>query len=312
MKTRSFSHGDVEAVAARRQDLVTALFLHLVVGVVALIAVFPFVFTVIISFTKESSIVEHGYRLIPAEWSAEAYRYIIETGDQLVRSLGVSVFVTVVGTVVGVMVMAMYAYAISRKEFRYRRIFTFLIFFTMLFNGGLVPTYIVVTQVLRLQDTVWALIVPLLMDAFFVLVLRTFFQTSIPDSLLEAARIDGAGELYTFFRVVLPLSLPGMATVALFTSLRYWNDWLHALLYIETPQLVPLQSLLMKVQNNLEFMVHNASLVGGVNAVELLRNLPAESVRMAMVVVITFPLLFVYPFFQRYFVQGLTVGSIKG
>ena len=304
MKTHSFRQ-------PRHVD-VTGVVLHVVMAVIALVAIFPFVFTVVISLSAESSIVENGYRMVPSEWSLEAYRYIIKTGDQLVRSFGVSIFITVVGTSLAVMVMAMYAYALSRKEFRYRRFFTFLIFFTMLFNGGLVPTYIVVTQVLHLQNTVWALIMPLMMDAFLVLVLRTFFQTSIPDSLLEAARIDGAGELYTFFRIVLPLSLPGLATVALFASLAYWNDWFQALLYIETPRLMPLQSLLMKIQNNLEFLVHNASLVGGVNAVELLRSLPKESVRMAMVVVITFPLLFAYPFFQRYFVQGLTVGSIKG
>ena len=286
--------------------------LHLLVGLPATIALFPFVFTVVISLTAEQAIVTNGYALVPERWSLEAYRYIVRTGDQLVRSFGVSVFVTAVGTITAVAIMSMYAYAISRREFRYRRLFTLLVFFTMLFNGGLVPTYIVVTQVLKLGDSIGALILPLAMDGILVLVWRTFFRSSIPDALLEAARIDGAGELCTFTRIVLPLSTPALATVALFASLAYWNDWFQALLYIQSDRLVPLQGLLMRVQNNLEFIVRNASAVGSVNTVELLRNLPQESVRMAMVVVITVPLLFVYPWSQRYFVQGLTVGAMKG
>jgi len=179
----------------------------------------------------------------------------------------------------------------------------------MLFNGGLVPTYIVVTQLLGLYDSLWALIMPMAVNAFYIMIMRTFFKLSVPESLIEAGKIDGAGEFGIFLRIVLPLSLPGLATIGLFSTLGYWNDWFNALLYIENPDLVPLQSMLMRIENSLQFLLQNSN-NPSVNA-GLLQTLPQESSRMAMVVMATGPIVLAYPFFQRYFVSGLTIGALK-
>jgi len=285
--------------------------MHLIAGGFALVCVFPFLFVVLISFTEENSLLLNGYRIVPEKWSVYAYSYIFRTGDQLLRSYGVTVFVTVVGTIVTLVLTTLYSYALSRKNFRYRGFFAFLAFFTMLFGGGLVPTYIVVAQFLELKDTVWALIFPMAMNAFNILVLRTFFQTMIPDGIIESGKIDGAGEFKILLRLVVPISLPGISTIALFSTLGYWNDWFNALLYIDSNQLVPLQALMMRIYNNMQFMIQNSALLNSGQSREMLRSLPQETARMAMVVLATGPIVLAYPFFQRYFVQGLTIGAIK-
>ncbi|MNJ53590.1 L-arabinose transport system permease protein AraQ [compost metagenome] len=250
-----------------------------------------------------------GYRLLPAKWSLGAYKYVFQTGDTLLRSYGVTIFVTVVGTILSLLFIAFYAYAISRKSFRYRNFFSFFAFFTMLFNGGLVPTYIVTTQLLGLKDTIWALILPLAVNAFYIMILRTFYSTSVPDAILESGKIDGAGEFRIFLKLVLPLSLPGLATIALFSTLGYWNDWFNALLYIDNPNLVPLQSMLMRIETSMQFIMQNSQ--NSSLSLEALRSMPQDTSRMAMVVLATGPIIFAYPFFQRYFIQGLTIGAVK-
>lgn len=282
---------------------------NLIAGIFALCCVFPFLFITIISFTDEKTLARNGYRLVPEQWSLEAYRYIFKAGDQLLRSYGVTIMVTVIGTIVSLAATAMFAYAISRKSFKYRNFFAFFAFFTMLFNGGLVPTYIVVTQLLQLKDTIWALILPLAVNAFYIMILRTFFSTSVPDAIIESGKIDGAGEFGTFFRLVMPLSLPGLATIGLFSTLGYWNDWFNALLYIDKPNLVPLQSMLMRIENSMQFILQNTN--NPAIGVETLQSLPQDTSRMAMVVLATVPIVFAYPFFQQYFVQGLTIGAVK-
>ncbi|RAP75196.1 carbohydrate ABC transporter permease [Paenibacillus montanisoli] len=285
-----------------------ALF-HVIAASLAIIAVFPFLFVLIISFTDENTLARNGYRLIPEKWSVDAYHYIFQTGDSLLRSYGVTLFVTIVGTLISLCIITLYAYAISRKSFKYRGFFSFIAFFTMLFNGGLVPTYIVVTQLLDMKDSIWALIMPMAVNAFYIMIMRTFFSTMVPDAIIESGRIDGAGEFQTFIRLVLPLSLPGIATIALFSTLGYWNDWFNALLYIDNPDLVPLQSMLMRIENSMQFILqnsNNASLSSGI-----LQNMPQDTSRMAMVVLATGPIILAYPFFQRYFVQGLTIGAVK-
>lgn len=282
---------------------------NLIAGIFSLLCVFPFLFVVIISFTDEGALARDGYRLLPAEWSLDAYRYVFNMGDSLIRSYGVTIFVTVVGTILSLLLMAFYAYAVSRKSFRYRNFFSFFAFFTMLFNGGLVPTYIVVTQFLSLKDSIWALILPLAMNAFYIMILRTFYSTSVPDAIIESGKIDGAGEFRVFIRLVLPLSLPGLATIGLFSTLGYWNDWFNALLYIDDPNLVPLQSMLMRIETSMQFIMQNAS--NSSISMEALRSLPQDTSRMAMVVLATLPIIFAYPFFQRYFITGLTVGAVK-
>jgi len=181
----------------------------------------------------------------------------------------------------------------------------------MLFNGGLVPTYMVITQVLGLKDSIWALILPLIMNAFYVLIMRTFYNTTVPDAIIESAKIDGAGELRAFITIVLPISLPGIATIGLFATLGFWNDWFNALLYIDNPSLVPLQSMLMRIENSMQFLLSNAQLNSSGQSLEMLRTLPQEATRMALVVLATLPIACAYPFFQRYFVQGLTIGAVK-
>lgn len=288
----------------------TNFLLNLIVGSVAFTAVYPFLLVFMVSFTDEDVLARDGYRFFPEKYSLEAYRYLFESSEQLFRSYGVTIFVTVVGTLITVLITALYAYALSRKEFKYRKFFNLAAFFTMLFGGGLVPFYIVATQVMGLKDSVWGLILPLILNVFFIIVLRTFFKTTIPESLIEAARIDGAGEFMIFFKIVLPLSLPGLATIGLFSALGYWNDWFHALLFIEDPNLTPLQHLLMKIQNNMEFLSNNTQL-SGIQAQEALSNLPQEASRMAMVVLAVGPIIMAYPFFQKYFVKGLTIGGVK-
>ncbi|WP_334074341.1 MULTISPECIES: carbohydrate ABC transporter permease [Paenibacillus] len=282
---------------------------NLIAGIFAFLCVFPFLFVVIISFTDEGVLARDGYKLIPSQWSLEAYRYVFQTGDTLLRSYGVTIFVTVVGTMISLLFIAFYAYAISRKSFKFRNFFAFFAFFTMLFNGGLVPTYIIVTQLLGLKDTIWALILPLAVNAFYIMILRTFYSTSVPDAIIESGKIDGAGEFRIFLKLVLPLSLPGLATIGLFSTLGYWNDWFNALLYIDSPNLVPLQSMLMRIETSMQFILQNSQ--NSSLSLESLRSLPQDTSRMAMVVLATGPIIFAYPFFQRYFIQGLTVGAVK-
>ncbi|MEC0243863.1 carbohydrate ABC transporter permease [Paenibacillus dokdonensis] len=286
--------------------------LNVIASVFSIACVFPFLFVVIISFTNEKALATDGYRIIPKEWSVEAYKYIFKTGDQLLRSFGITVLVTVAGAVLSLILISHFAYAISRSSFKYRNFFSFIAIFTMLFNGGMVPSYIINTRMLHLKDTLWALILPLAVNAFYIMIMRTFYRTTVPDAIIEAGKIDGAGELRVFYSVVLPISLPGLATIGLFSTLGYWNDWFNALLYIDSPNLVPLQALLMRIENSMQFLVTNSAMSSSGQGMALLSSLPQDSARMAMVVLATVPIVLAYPFFQRFFISGLTVGAVKG
>ena len=288
---------------------VTNTIMAIILGIFTIMCLFPFAYVIIISFTSEESIVRNGFQLIPEAWSLDAYKFLWSVKDQLLQSYWITIVVTIVGTVISVMMITFYSYAISRPQFKYRKFFTFLALFTMLFSGGMVPTYIVATQFLGIKNTIWALILPLAMNAFYIIIMRTFFIRSVPEAILESARIDGASELRSFFQIVFPLSLPGIATIALFSTLGYWNDWFNALLYIDQPNLVPLQSLLMKIEANLEFMRQNAEISAMQSS--LFDTIPADAAKMAMVVIATLPIAVSYPFFQKYFVGGLTVGGVK-
>lgn len=276
----------------------------------SLMCVVPFITVIMSSITDEASLLINGYSLFPKKISFAAYEYIVKAGTQIIRSFGVSVFITVAGTVFSVTITAFYAYALSRKCFKYKKFFNYMAFFTMLFGGGLVPTYLVVTKIVKINDTIWALILPIALNAFYIIVMRTFFKTSVPDSIIEAAQIDGAGEFKTFFKIVLPISLPSVATIGLFTTLGYWNDWFSALLYIESAEYWPIQYLLMKIEKQMQFLIQNANQMGMSKAE--IDTLPSETLRMAIVVISTIPIACAYPFFQKYFIQGLTVGSVKG
>ncbi len=285
---------------------ITNVIANIILAILAISCVFPFVFVIIISLTSEQSLLENGYSIFPKEWSLDAYKYLIQSGGSLLQSYWVTIKVTILGTIINVSMVSTYAYALSRKNFKYRKQFTFLVFFTMLFGGGMVPSYIVMTQVLGLKNTIWALVLPLAFNSFNIIVMRTFFQKSVPDSIIESARIDGASEFRIFVKIVVPLALPGIATIALFSTLAYWNDWFNAMLYVDYQELVPLQHMLMKIEKNMEFIRQNAMLSG-----EVMSSLPQESVRMAMVVISTLPIALTYPFFQKYFISGLTVGGVK-
>lgn len=274
-----------------------------VIAAVCIVWMIPLMMIFSASFTDENILSQLGYRLIPPVFSVEAYRWLWNDPAALLRSYGVSVFVTVVGTAVGVMIMAMLAYVLSAcSHFKWRGVLTFFVFFTMLFNGGLVPYYINMTRTLHLRNTVWALILPYLVIPFFVLLLRTYFS-GLPRELFDAARIDGASEWRIFFQLVVPLSTPAISTVALFLMLQYWNDFYQALLFIESVNLRPLQFSLYNLMN--QFLLSDLSV--GVGAPP-----PALSVRMAMAVLALVPVIVAFLFVQRYFVRGITLGSIKG
>jgi putative aldouronate transport system permease protein len=283
--------------------------IHLMFCIVTLCMVVPFVLVISISFTEESSIIEHGYQLIPSEFSTKAYDYIFKAPILLLRAYGVTILTTVAGTLLSLFVTAMLGYVISRRDFRYRTPATFFIFFTMLFNGGLVPSYILITQYLYLQDTLWALILPALISPFYIMIMKGFL-TKMPFEIIESAKMDGARELRIFFAIVLPLSTPALATLGLFISFGFWNSWFPSLLYIDNEKLVPIQLLLVRMLQSLEFLTSNSDFVNqlGVDTSEL----PTLSARMAMAILAGGPMVFIFPFFQRYFVKGLTVGSLKG
>ncbi|MGM0216270.1 carbohydrate ABC transporter permease [Enterococcus sp. AZ109] len=301
----------VNKVEVRSFNPTVNLIFNIVIALFAISCVLPFFFVIMISLTQEASLAEMGYRFWPKEFSTAAYSYIFagEMSKKIFQAFGVTVFVTVLGTVVNASMTSLYAYVISRSNFPFRRFFTVFALITMLFTPGMVATYLVVNNLLYLKDTIWALILPLALGPFNILVMRSFFKKTVPDSIIESARIDGASEMRIFTSIVLPLAVPGIATISLFAALGYWNDWLNALLYIQRDNLVPLQYLLMKIQNNLDFLARNAGL--GAQLQGGLASLPSESARMAIVVVSTLPIALTYPFFQRYFVGGLTIGGVK-
>lgn len=285
---------------------------HITLGLFSLLCILPFIFVIIISFTSEDSIRQIGYSFTPLSWSLDAYNYTFKLGDQLWRSYFNSFLITVIGTVLSVSMCILYAYPLYRKDYPLRGFFNFLSFFTMIFGGGLVPTYVICKSVLGLSDNYAALIVPMLFSPFNVIIMRTFFQTTVPSELIEAATIDGSGEYNTLIRIVLPIVTPGIATIALLNALGYWNEWFLSLLYInKNTQIIPLQYLLMRMQRNADFLAKNASMLGA-DASRAALELPSQSLKMALVVFIVIPIACAYPFFQRYVVAGLTVGSVKG
>jgi len=287
------------------------IIINIILGIFCLCCIVPFIFVIIISFSSEDSIRQVGYSFVPVEWAVEAYNYVFELGDQLWRSYFNSFYITVMGTILSVLVCILYSYALFRRDFKYRTFFTFFSFFTMMFGGGLAPTYYVCKNLLGLNDNYWALIIPLLFNPFNVIVMRTFFQSSVPEELIESAAIDGSGEYNTLFKIIVPVSKPGIATIALLNALAYWNEWFTALLYIRDSKYIPLQYLLYKMQRNADFLAKNSAMLG-VEAAKAAVNLPTESLKMALVVFIVVPITFAYPFFQRYIVAGLTIGSVKG
>lgn len=294
-----------------RKNKISGVLINLYFILSSLLFIIPFVLIISASFTDEQTLLQEGYKLIPTKFSVEAYKYVFRSPQQLLDSYKITIIYSAIATVLGVVVMAMMAYPLSRPNYRYKRIVTFFIFFTMLFSGGLIPTYIWVTRYLHLGDTIWVYILPCLVNAFHIIVIHTFFQ-GLPPSLVESAKIDGARELQIFFKIVIPLSKPVIATIALLTLLARWNDWNTALIYIKSKELYSLQYLLQKILREAQFVkdMADSTPIAGLDLD--LSKLPSETIRFAMCLVAAGPMLVVFPFFQKYFAKGLTVGAVKG
>jgi putative aldouronate transport system permease protein len=274
-----------------------------------LLTLIPIYVIVIASITSEASLASNGYRLWPEAFSGMAYRFLFSQGSIVITAYINTIISTVVGTVMSVIMVGLYAYPLSRANFKFGTFFTFFAFFTMLFSGGLVSYYMVARQILQLQNTLWALFLPSAFSPFWVLVMRTFYKANVPNEILEAARIDGAGEWRTFLQIVVPLSIPGLATVALFSAVGIWNNFFNALLLVDDARYYSLQFTIYTTLNNIRFLLENADKMQGlVNVSEL----PSQTFRMAMAVVTVGPIILAYPFFQRFFIKGLTIGAIKG
>ena len=281
-----------------------------ILGIITFFTLVPLLLIVIASFTDEKTLISNGYSFFPKKLSLDAYYFIFKQKHIILRSYFVSIFVTTFGTVVGAVFTTMLAYPMSRKNFKYKNVLAFFVFFTMLFNGGIVPSYIMWTNLFHIKNTIWALILPnYLVLAFHVFLVRNYYANNIPDSLIESAKIDGASEFIIFRKIVFPMAIPAIATVSLFSALIYWNDWVNGLYYITKPQFFGIQNLLIRLMDNIQYLKSGtANLALGVAQVEL----PGTSARMAMAVIGILPIVIVYPFIQRHFIKGVVVGAIKG
>ncbi len=284
-------------------------FSHISMFLFAAFCLIPFVLLISASLTDQNAITADGYSFIPQTFSIDAYTYLLDRGTDIARAYGVTVFITVIGTVAGLTLTTLLAYPLSRKETPHRFLIMFIVFFTMLFHGGLVPSYLVYTQLFDMKNTIWALIVPgLLTNGFYVMMMRTFFSTTVPPALIESAQLDGASEYRTLWSVVLPLSTPVLATVGLFTCIMYWNDWQNGMIYITNPDYFSVQNLLNRIMQDIQFINSNM----GANAGDALQQMPTDSVKMAIAVIGVLPILLAYPFFQKYFIKGIMIGAVKG
>ena len=294
-------------IQKRRDRLISTISINSFFILICVLFLIPIILIISISLSSSDAIYQYGYSLFPKEINFDAYQYLFQDSTQIVQSYWVTIRVVVIGGIASLLLTAMIAYPLSREHYKLKNQVSFIVFFTMLFNGGLVPWYILITNYLHLKDTIWVLILPYLISAWNVILMRTFFK-SIPNEVLEAAEIDGANELQIFIKMVLPMSKPGLATIGLLTALRYWNDWWLGMLFIEKDELIPLQYLLYRLMTNIEELKNDA-LQGAATAV---MDLQTEPARMAMAVIAAGPMLLIFPFFQKYFVKGLTVGAVKG
>lgn len=273
----------------------------------SLICIFPLIVVLVISFTDEAAIATNGYQLIPAKTSLVAFEYLSGNLHQILNGYGITLFSTAMGTILSILITAAFAFPISRQSFKYRNRFAFYVYFTMLFNGGTVPYYIIYTQVIPLKNTIWSLILPNMVGGFNILLMRTYFRQNIPDEIVEAAQIDGAGDIRVFSTIVMPLAKPVLATIGLLSAIGYWNDYFRNMLFIFDDSIMNLQYLLYRIQVQLNVINTNPEI-----AMRLGGAIPQETVRMAMVLVTIGPIIFLYPFLQKYFVKGLTIGAVKG
>lgn len=288
----------------------TNVVFNIIFILLSLICFVPIILIFVISITDEQSIAQNGYQIIPDMLSSSAYSFLWGERAMILQALWISVEVTVVGTVLGVILTTTMGYVLSRPGYKLNGFFSTVVFIPMIFSGGMVASYVVIAQILNLRDTVWSLILPLCVSSFNVTICRTYFRTNIPDAVIESAKIDGASQLTIFVRIVLPISKPLLATIGLFLAFGYWNDWFQSSLYISNDNLLSLQALLNQLQKNMEFLTKNPT--AGMSLQDYKLAMPTESVRMAIAIIIAVPIACVYPFFQKYFISGLTVGAVKG
>lgn len=294
-----------------KKEIRFQLLCHIIMGIAAVVTILPLILLFISSITANKDITLYGYSFVPKHLSMEAYSYIWNERMQIFRAYFITVFVTAVGTGVGLSISVLYAYALSKPYFPGKKFFSFFILFTMLFNGGLVPSCIMYTRYLHMKNTILALIIPgLLMNAFNVILIRSYFQNNVPLSLVEAAQIDGASEFQVVLKVVLPMSKPIIATIGLFIGVAYWNDWQNGLYYVTDEKIYSIQQILNNMLKNIEYLSKNATSVA--KSTSLAGTLPAATVRMAIAVIGLLPILVIYPFVQKYFVKGISLGAVKG
>jgi len=256
------------------------------------------------------TLVREGYSVLPRDIDWSAYKFLLTGSDSIIRGYIITIAVSVIGTSMNLILTTLFAYPLSRRDLPHRNVFAFIVFFTMLFNGGIVPSYIMWSRYLHISNTYLALILPnLLMSAFYIIMMRTYFQSNIPDAVIEAGRIDGASEIVVLLKVVLPMSKPIIATIALLVGLHYWNDWTNGLYYINQDKYYSIQVLLNRMLQDVQYLMSSAA---SGNSSELAKDIPSVSLKMAVAVMGAIPVLCIYPFFQKYFVQGIVVGAVKG
>jgi len=282
---------------------------HVILALFSAVCIFPFLLLIMSSFTDENTIVANGYSLIPAKFSLDAYTYLFERSKSILHAYLITIVVAVTGTTCMIILTALTAYPLSSKKLVFKKGLNFYVVLTMLFNGGMIPTYMVYAQDFQIRNTLFALLIPgLLMNGFNVMIMKSYFTMSIPGEVLESARIDGAGEFRIFARIVMPMSLPIIATIGLMGGLAYWNDWYNGLLYLTKTNLFSLQNVLNRIILNIQYL----STTPTNNSQVALASMPTQTVRMAIAVVAVIPILFIYPFIQKYFVKGISLGAVKG
>ena len=295
------------AVKIRRtpSQLAFNLIAYTIILLLSIFCLFPLVMIVSGSFTENDTLLREGYRLIPSRFSTASYRELFKYPDSILRAYGTTIVCTVVGTALGLLIISMTGYVLQRKDFKYRNVFSFLIYFTTIFGGGMVPWYIMLSKYLHMNNTFAARVFPILMNSFLIILMRTFISSSCPVEIIESAKIDSAGDFRIFWNIVLPIIGPGLATVGLFLALSYWNEWYLTSLFITKRDMYSLQYYLYDLLNSAKFAQEMGIATGA-------EKLPSESIKMAMVVIVTGPMILLYPFVQKYFVTGIAIGSVKG
>lgn len=297
---------DINKQKLTPDEVLLQVICYISIALFALACLFPFALMISSSFMYEKEIVTEGYKLFPDRLTTSAYRFLLSNPKTLINAYKVTLINTISGSIVGLFFMSMAGYVLNRKDFKYRNFFAFFIYFTTLFSGGLIPSYILMVRYLGLKDNILAMILPALMSAWSIFLMRNFMK-SIPDALYESATIDGAGSFRIYWQIFMPLAIPSLATIGLFLALGYWNGWYNAMLYIESAKKYPLQYFLQKMvhQTNVQALIDQGITID-------ISELPTQSIKMATAVVATGPIILLYPFIQRYFITGLTIGSVKG